>query len=133
MASNSWRMRFSNRYQSDLQQVGTRVDACQRVDRVGEPVLGFLELDDRLNGLQVIGVARQDRLEMPETCSGVELAEHELGELSPAGGRADQVELFGLAGRAVDAADTMPLNTTVSTTSSAAATHKHSRIVRSAT
>jgi hypothetical protein len=47
-----------------FQRVRARVAACQRVDRVGEAVFGFLELDDRLDGLQVVGVTRQDRLEV---------------------------------------------------------------------
>jgi hypothetical protein len=69
-----------------FQQVGTRVDACKRVDRVGEPVFGFLELDDRLDGLQVVRMARQDRLEALQALGGVDLIEYELGEFSPAGG-----------------------------------------------
>ena len=39
-----------------LQQVRAGVDPGQGIDRVGETVLGLLELDDRLYGLQVVGV-----------------------------------------------------------------------------
>ena len=84
-----------------LQQVGPRVDASQCIDRVGESVLCLLELDHGLDRLQVVGVRREDRFEVLQARLGLKLIQHKLGEVSSAGGRADQVKFFGLPGRAV--------------------------------
>jgi hypothetical protein len=45
-------------------------------------------------------VRGDDRLEVLEARGGIELIEHELLEFSPARGSADQVQFFGLPGRA---------------------------------